>query len=250
MSASRITHLHLSLDPALALEPGTSDTDPEYLKTVEKHQWQPTAAMIGFAQEDYSTLKTIKQTGGIVPDRHWETNQQKVLKAIDLTASLKLEFLTFHFGFIDKTKTKLRGRVQFLADAAEKKNVMILMETGQENAETLRDFLEEFSHPALGVNFDPANMILYGKGDPILALETLSPWVKHVHIKDARRSSAAGEWGKEVPWGEGDFDNEEFLKTLTHIGYQGAMAIEREAGSKRLDDIRHTARTLSRFYGS
>ena len=98
---------------------------------------------------------------------------------------------------------------------------MILMETGQENAETLRDFLEELSHPALGVNFDPANMILYGKGDPILALETLSPWVKHVHIKDARRSSVAGEWGKEVPWGEGDFDNEEFLKTLTRIGYQG-----------------------------
>ena len=87
---------------------------------------------------------------------------------------------------------------------------MILMETGQENAETLVDFLSEISHPALGVNFDPANMILYGKGDPVQGLEILAPWVKHVHIIDALRSPISGEWGSEVPWGEGDFDNNEF----------------------------------------
>jgi len=67
MNESGMSHLHLSLDPAL------SSTNRDYLDTIEKHKWQPTAAMIGFAQEDYSTLETIKQTGGIVPDKNWET---------------------------------------------------------------------------------------------------------------------------------------------------------------------------------
>ena len=134
-----------------------------------------------------------------------------------------------------------------MADVAEQNNIMILMESGQESAESLKDFLVELSHPALGVNFDPANMILYDKGDPVSALETLTPWVKHIHIKDARRSSVAGQWGEEVPWGDGDCDSDEFLKTLNRIGYHGALAIEREAGSKRLEDIQHAALSLSQF---
>jgi len=90
-------------------------------------------------------------------------------------------------------------------------------------------------------------MILYGKGDPVQALETLAPWVKHVHIKDALRSPVAGKWGREVAWGEGDFDNNEFLSTLSRIGYQGALAIEREAGSTRMQDIQKTVRALQQF---
>ena len=200
-----------------------------------------------FSQEDYSTLETIKKTGGIVPDQHWGKNKEKILQAIELTASLNIKFLTFHFGFIDNSDEELREKVRFLADVAEQNNIMILMESGQESAESLKDFLVELSHPALGVNFDPANMILYDKGDPVSALETLTPWVKHIHIKDARRSTVAGQWGEEVPWGDGDCDSDEFLKTLNRIGYQGALAIEREAGSKRLEDIQHAALSLSKF---
>jgi sugar phosphate isomerase/epimerase len=203
--------------------------------------------MIGFSQEDYSTLETIKKTGGIVPDQHWGKNKEKILQAIELTASLNIKFLTFHLGFIDNSDDELRKKVRFLADVAEQNNIMILMESGQESAESLKDFLVELSHPALGVNFDPANMILYDKGDPVSALETLTPWVKHIHIKDARRSAVAGQWGEEVPWGDGDCDSDEFLKTLNRIGYQGALAIEREAGSKRLEDIQHAALSLSQF---
>ena len=124
---------------------------------------------------------------------------------------------------------------------------MILMETGQENAETLMAFLTEISHPALGVNFDPANMILYGKGDPVLGLKIMVTWVKHVNIIDALRSPISGEWGSEVPWGEGDFDNNEFLNTLKRIGYQGALAIEREAGSTRMQAILNTVGALQQF---
>ena len=171
MNESGITNLHLSLDPEL------SNENSEYLKTIQKNQWQSTAAMIGFDHEDYSTLESIRETGGIVPDQHWDKNREKVLQAIELSSKLDIELLSFHFGFIDDSQQELRKRVLFLADEAKRYNVLLLMETGQETAQSLRDFLVELSHPALGVNFDPANMVLYGKGNPVSALETLKPWV-------------------------------------------------------------------------
>ena len=241
MNESGITNLHLSLDPEL------NNENSEFLKTIQQKRWDPTAAMIGFDQEDYSTLESIRETGGIVPDQYWDKNREKVLQAIELSSKLDIELLSFHFGFIDDSQQELRKRVLFLADEAKRYNVVLLMETGQETAESLRDFLEELSHPAIGVNFDPANMVLYGKGDPVSALETLKPWVKHVHIKDAKKSTVPDQWGEEVPWGEGDFNNEEFLNTLISIDYKGALAIEREAGTQRSADIQHAARLLSQF---
>ena len=81
--------------------------------------------MIGFSQEDYSTLETIKNTGGIVPDQHWRKNKEKILQAIELTAALNIKFLTFHFGFIENYDYELREKVRFLADVAEQNNIMI-----------------------------------------------------------------------------------------------------------------------------
>ena len=115
---------------------------------------------------------------------------------------------------------------------------MLLLETGQETAADLRRCLEDLNHPALRVNFDPANMILYGKGYPIAAVRTLAPWIKHVHIKDAVQSAVPGKWGSEVPWGDGEVGSNEFIQTLEEIGYTGALAIEREAGDTRKNDIK------------
>ena len=118
------------------------------------------------------------------------------------------------------------------------------VETGQETAEDLRHFLDVVEHPALGVNFDPANMILYGKGDPIEAVKTLAPWIKHVHIKDATASNAPGEWGEEVPWGDGEVEGGKFIQTLDEIGFSGTLAIEREAGDARAHDIKLAVKRL------
>jgi len=60
----------------------------------------------------------------------------------------------------------------------------------------------------VAVNFDPANMILYDKGDPIEAVRTLGPWIKHLHVKDATRTEQPGTWGAEVPWGTGQVGRE------------------------------------------
>jgi len=127
---------------------------------------------------------------------------------------------------------------------------MLLMETGQETAGCLRELLEELRHPALGVNFDPANMILYDKGDPVAAVRTLGPWIRHVHIKDAVRTKQPGTWGAEVPWGDGEVGTTAFLDALKEVGFAGVLAIEREAGNNRLGDIQLAADRLARYGGS
>ena len=243
MAEVGITHTHLALGPAFAPDGKT------YLDVIEKQGWQLTATMIGFEQEDYSTIETIRHTGGIVPENRWQQNKKLVLDSIKLTALVGVKYLEFHFGFIDTANTVLVDRVKYLADAADKAGVVLLMETGQETAQTLVEFLEKLSHPALAVNFDPANMILYGKGEPTEAVKILGRWIRHVHVKDALRSPVAGQWGKEVVWDSGHVGGEAFLKALKQTGFAGALSIEREAGASRVEDIKCAAKALHSFHG-
>lgn len=230
-----IGHIHLDLRPVCI------DRSEDYLSRVRRRNWAFSAAMIGFPQENYSTLQTIRATGGIVPDNCWPQNKDYFLRAIETTAQLGIALLSTHIGFIDQANNneyqKIIDRVTLLADAAAQKNVMLLMETGQETAGELSCFLDDLNHPAVGINFDPANMILYGKGDPVEAVGLLAHWIRHVHIKDAVASQNPGQWGTEVVWGTGQVGAESFLSALRQIGYKGAVAVEREAGQTRDDDI-------------
>ena len=245
IAASGVDCAHLALAPAIA------DNGGQYLAQVAKNKLTVTATMINFPQEDYSTLDSIKVTGGIVPDDCWWDNRELALRAIELTAELKVQYLSMHFGFIDaknpaKEKTLIE-RTRMLADAAEENNVMLLMETGQESAMELSDFLEKVHHHALGVNFDPANMILYGKGNPVEAVGILGPWIKHVHIKDGIQTKTPGTWGTEVVWGTGEVNADKFLKALKAAGFAGALAIEREGDDNRLGDIKQAVEKLKAF---
>lgn len=208
---------------------------------IKAHDWTISSTMISFPQEDYTTLESIKATGGIIPDKEWPTNRVLALDAIEKTAAIKVPFLSTHVGFIDHTDhtsyAMFCARIKELADAAAAHGIMLLLETGQETADALRACLQGLNHSSLGVNFDPANMLLYGKGDPIEAIQILGPWIKHVHIKDALTSPTSGEWGQEVPWGDGEVDTVDFFKAFKEIGYNGAFAIEREAGEQRVADI-------------
>ena len=100
--------------------------------------------------------------------------------------------------------------------------------------------------PGVYVNFDPANMILYGKGDPVRAVGILAPWIRHVHIKDAVYSKTPGEWGEEVEWTKGQVDADRFIAALDEIGFGGALAVEREAGENRAGDIAAAVEDLKR----
>ena len=229
---------HVNLGVRAAVEDGSGAV----LEAMKAQSWTITSTMIDFPQEDYSTLEAIKVTGGVVPDDCWEQNRELFVGAAKVTAELGVKYLAMHAGFVDESDpayaAKVHDRIRTLADAAKANGLTLLLETGQETAPELKAFLEKLDHEAVGVNFDPANMILYDKGDPVEAVRILSPWIRHVHVKDATRTKEPGTWGAEVPWGTGEVGVDRFLAVLDEVGFTGATAIEREAGDNRLGDIK------------
>jgi sugar phosphate isomerase/epimerase len=204
------------------------------------------SGMFGTIGEDYSSLDAIRETGGVVPDEHWDANWANIQTVAGIAAALGLKIITFHAGFLpheesDPGFTKLLGRITQIANVFDANGIELGFETGQETAGTLRLFLEKLNRPSVGVNFDPANMLLYDKGDPIDALETLAPFLKQCHIKDATQTKEVGTWGTEVTVGTGEVDWPAFFATLVKLGYEGDCCIEREADDHRIADIR-TAR--------
>ncbi len=209
---------------------------------------QLVSGMFGCVGEDYTTLESIRKTGGVVPDATWERNWENTRKTADLASRIGLKLITFHAGFLphDPKATdyaKLRERLLKVAGLFAERGIDLALETGQETADTLSAFLADLHCKNVGVNFDPANMILYDKGDPIAALRTLSPWLKQCHIKDARKTKQPGTWGEEVVVGTGEVNWREFFQVLEQRGFKGYCAIEREAGNQRAQDIK-AARTF------
>lgn len=242
MTALGLEHINLAIAPALMPD------GEAYLDAVRKQGWTVTAGMMNYDYEDYSTLDTIKVTGGIAPDAHWPASGEAFARAAQITAALGSQYIMMHVGFLDHTDNayakKFYDRVRALGDSAGEAGVTLLMETGQETAEELQRFVETLNHPNVLLNFDPANLILYNKDEPLPALRRLAPWIRHIHIKDAIRTTVPGTWGSEVVWGEGQVNAFAFLNVLEEIGYEGAVAIEREAGEQRVRDIATAVRRL------
>src|SRR5205814_6836534 len=110
-------------------------------------------------------------------------------------------------------------RVGEIAASLEPLGVALGMETGQETAPELLQFLNDLRSRNVFVNFDPANMVLYGAGDPIEAIRILGRHIRHVHVKDATASEQPGTvWGAEVPFGTGEVDVSDFVAALHAVG--------------------------------
>lgn len=208
--------------------------------------------------EDYSTLEMIKQTGGVRPDATWEANQKAVEGDAIMAARFGIPLVTFHAGFIPHNKADpgrgvMAQRLRQIAETMATRNVRVALETGQEDAQTLLAALDEVNEPLpekarVGVNFDPANMILYGMGDPIASLKRLLPHVMQVHIKDATPATTKGAWGDEKPVGHGAVDWPAFFGVLRDAGYRGDMVIEREAGDDRVADVRRARDLIEKHW--
>jgi L-ribulose-5-phosphate 3-epimerase len=237
-----IQRVQLALDP-LREAPAAWGNAAAVLR---QHDITIVSGMFRCLGEDYSTLETIRATGGLAPDNTWNRNWQNIQAALLLARQLGLKLLTFHAGFLphdaaDPKFAQLQERLAQVADLFQPHDLALGLETGQETADALRNFLRKLGHPNVGVNFDPANMILYDKGDPVAALRLLGPWVRQVHLKDARRTRAPGTWGREVVVGEGQVDWAAFFTALEDINFKGHLCFEREAGDQAVADIR-TAR--------
>jgi sugar phosphate isomerase/epimerase len=202
--------------------------------------------MFGCVGEDYSTLESIQRTGGLVPDSTWEQNWKNIQAMAELAQSFAVKLVTFHAGFLPHDANgpgflKLKRRISQVAELFAAHGIALALETGQETVNTLAKFIEQLHRPDVGINFDPANMILYDQGDPIQALRTLGPWIRQVHIKDAKRPRVPGIWGQEVAVGTGEVKWKYFFAALDELNFEGNLCIEREAGNQRVADIR-TAR--------
>ena len=235
----------------LALDPLRIDHWPERETRValEAAGISVVSGMACMHGEDYSSIARIRETGGLRSSRHWRKNLRASRDNAALAARLGLQLVSFHAGFLpedraDPEREPLLERLAAVTDAYAAEGVVVALETGQESAATLLGVLGELARPTLGVNFDPANMLLYGTGDPVEALAALLPYVRQMHVKDARRSGRPGEWGTEVPVGEGEVDWPAVLERLCADGPDCDLLVEREAGTQRVEDVRRAVELL------
>lgn len=209
---------------------------------------------LAFPSEDYSTLETIRETGGVAPDGAWPEILAASEACAGIARMLAIPLVTFHAGWLphdphDPRRAALLERIREVARQFLERGIGVALETGQETADTLLEVLGELGDLRVGVNFDPANMILYGMGDPITALERLAPHVRQVHLKDALPAVRPGEWGTEVPAGEGAVDWDAFFRILREQLPAVNVMIEREAGTQRVEDIRQAAGLAAHYLG-
>ena len=215
-----------------------------------------TAVFGGFEGESYADIPTVGRTIGLVPPSTRQARLAEMREISDFAYGLGCDTVGLHIGVVphDRNDPDRAGIIQVtrqLCDHCAGNDQFVHLETGQETADDLIAFIEDSERDNLRINFDPANMILYGMGKPLEALRKLAPWVRSVHCKDATWSDQPGiTWGREVPLGEGDVDIKAYIQTLLEIGYDGPLTIEREIPEdpeRQFREIGDAVRLLERY---
>lgn len=209
---------------------------------------------VGFDGQSYADLPAIRRTVGLVIPELREYRCRIALQYSDLARDLGVSSLAAHIGFIPHDPAHadygpLVSILQIILERCEQNGQTFHLETGQESAEVLLRFLHDVDCPNLGVNFDPANLLLYNTDEPLPALERLAAHVRGVHCKDALRPQQTGVLGKEVPIGQGDVDFPALIGRLRAIGYRGPLVIEREHGPNAVADVLAAREYLGKLVG-
>lgn len=208
----------------------------------------------GFEGESYADIPTVSRTVGLVPPETRAERTREMKEIADFAKLLGCNTVALHIGFVPHdTKNPLylqvRDVTREVCDHCAKNGQNLHLETGQEKAESLLQFIGDVSRDNLFINFDPANLILYGTDEPIAALKQVGRYVRSVHCKDGKWSAKPGQdWGQEVPLGQGDVGIENYLRTLDSFGYTGPLTIEREIAQepeRQKAEIGHAVRLLT-----
>lgn len=230
----------------------------EWDQALTAEQFTPVTAVCSYVGEDYADIPTVQRTVGLVP-RPTRTERVKRTKEVsDVARKLAIDSVACHIGFVpedagDPEYAGIRDVAREICDHCGENGQFFTLETGQEPAKVLLRFLEDVNRPNLKINFDPANMILYGTGDPVKALEVLGNQVISVHCKD-------GDWppvdqpqalGVERPLGDGSVGIPRFIAKLKEVGYRGILSVEREEqdATRRAADVRKAIALLKRLTG-
>ncbi len=215
-----------------------------------------TAVFGGFEGESYADIPTVGRTIGLVPPATRQARLQEMFEISDFTKLMGCDTVALHIGVVphdrgDADRQDIVAVTRQLCQHCQNNGQYLHLETGQETAEDLIAFIEDVGFDNLRINFDPANMILYGMGQPLEALRQLARYVRSVHCKDATWSDQPGiTWGQEVPLGEGAVDIKAYLQTLAEIGYSGPLTIEREIPQdpeRQLREISNAVELLRKY---
>jgi sugar phosphate isomerase/epimerase len=208
----------------------------------------------GFEGESYADIPTVSRTVGLVPRETRAARVKEMKEIADFAKLLGCRCVALHLGFVphdvaDPLYAEVIDVARDICDHCQANGQALHLETGQETADGLVKFIEDVKRDNLFINFDPANMILYGTGEPIEALRKVGKYVRSIHCKDGKWAKNPGqEWGQEVPLGDGDVGMENYLRTLKEIGYEGPLTIEREIPQepeRQKAEIGHAVRLLT-----
>lgn len=220
-----------------------------YRKALADEDFVITAVFAAYDGESYADIPTVLDTVGFIPAATREAREKRTYEVVDMTAAIGVPIFACHIGFVpadhsDPVYAPVRDMVRRICDYCASKGIIFALETGQEPADTLLHFLEDVDRPNLKLNFDPANLVLYGTSEPIAALKLLGKHVVSVHCKDGKwpDRSKPGTLGTEMPLGDGAVDIGWFVSTLRQVGYTGALTIEREVALDQDMDDRHQAK--------
>ncbi|MBR1609698.1 MAG: sugar phosphate isomerase/epimerase [Kiritimatiellae bacterium] len=190
-------------------------------------------------------------TLGLVPATFRRTRLLELKRWADFAAEAGAPALITHFGFLPENMTDpefepVAVAIDEIARYCKDLGLGFWFETGQETPVTLLRFIEEVGLDNLGINLDPANLLMYGKGNPVDALRVFGKYVRAIHAKDGMPPTTGKQLGPEVKVGTGSVRYPEFLPALLDCGFRGDLTIEREIhGDEQDRDIRDTIGYLS-----
>ena len=231
----------------------TAEAAETWRRDLEAANFTVVTVFAAYTGENYADIPTVQRTVGFIPAETRAERERRTLEMSDFAAGLGVKSIACYVGFVpedhaDSDYTAVRDMVRRVCDHAAGHGQSFALETGQERAEVLLGFMDDVARPNLRVNFDPANMILYGTGNPIEALRTLAPRVISVHCKDGDwpPRDKPGALGTERPLGQGSVGIPQFVATLKEVGFTGTLNVERETENQaeRLRDIGAAVRLL------
>ena len=191
-----------------------------------------------------------QKTLGLVPEQYRVQREQDLIRGSDFGAMLGVAQIATHVGFLpeDPNSPVYAAVVEVLRRIVAhcKQNGQYFMfETGQETPTTLLRTIRDIGLDNLGINLDPANLILYGKANPVDALDAIGKYVRDIHAKDGCYPTDGYELGRETALGEGQVNFPALIAKLKAMGYDGPITIEREiSGEQQIADILKAKRLL------
>jgi L-ribulose-5-phosphate 3-epimerase len=222
-------------------------------QALDKHQIEATALVVGGPGKEVWDFYQGPLTIGLVPRATRAARMAHLKEASDFAKRCGIPAVQTHCGFIpenpnDPVYQEAVAALKELATYCKRNGQNFRYETGQETPITLVRAIEDVGMDNQGVNFDLANLILYGKANPVDAIELIGPYIQGIHAKDGLWPTDPKELGKEVPIGKGRVDFPRIIERLKQLNYRGAITIEREiSGPQQLEDVRTEKMYLERL---